>query len=185
MIEKSVWLGRKLPAGRFFACLHIPLRRIAMGASSFLSPASYKCTSYEMAKRSVYMFIYTVKPGDSLYSVAAKFEVPMAVLQSTNGLTVTTLVPGQDLVIPTKTYIVQPGDSLYAIAQMSFVTPKALQEANGLTSYALTPGKRLRLPTRVKYPVENFSYLLLTTPENDEKIIVNSAANNTYYGIFE
>ncbi|MBU8713306.1 glycosyl hydrolase family 18 protein [Brevibacillus parabrevis] len=131
------------------------------------------------------MFIYTVKPGDSLYSVAAKFEVPMAVLQSTNGLTVTTLVPGQDLVIPTKTYIVQPGDSLYAIAQMSFVTPKALQEANGLTSYALTPGKRLRLPTRAKYPVENFSYLLLTTPENDEKIIVNSAANNTYYGIFE
>lgn len=131
------------------------------------------------------MFIYTVKPGDSLFSVASKYGISMKTLQNVNGLKETTLVPGQDLVVPTNIYIVQPGDSLYLISQMSFVPVQALREANGLTSDVIYPGMKLYLPARAKYPVENFSYLLLTTPEEDEEVIVDSAPYNTYYGIFE
>ncbi len=131
------------------------------------------------------MFIYTVKPGDSLFSVASKYEVSMNTLRNANGLKETTLVPGQDLVVPTTRYIVQPGDSLYLISQMSFIPVQALREVNGLRSDALTPGMRLTLPARVKYPVENFSFLLLTTPAESIEVIADSAPYNTYYGIFE
>ena len=68
------------------------------------------------------MFIYVVKTGDSLFSIAGKYQVSMDSIRIINGLKTDKLVPGQDLLIPTDMYIVQPGDSLYSIAQMSFTS---------------------------------------------------------------
>ena len=68
------------------------------------------------------MFIYVVKAGDSVYSMATKYQVHMDSIRIINGLKTDQLVPGQDLLIPTNVYIVQPGDSLYTIAQMAFTS---------------------------------------------------------------
>ena len=68
------------------------------------------------------MFIYVVKMGDSLFSIAARFQVNMDSIRITNELITDSLVPGQDLLIPTNMYTVQPGDSLFSISKMSFLS---------------------------------------------------------------
>ncbi|WP_264737862.1 glycosyl hydrolase family 18 protein [Cytobacillus firmus] len=130
-------------------------------------------------------FIYNVIPGDSLFSIATKFGVPLNTIQNINRLENGILVPGQDIVIPSSTYIVQPGDSLYTISQNSFIPVQTLRSANGLTSDLLTVGMRLYLPPRTKYVCEGLSYLYPTTPQQDELIIRTFAPINTYFGIFE
>lgn len=131
------------------------------------------------------MFIYVVKTGDSLFSIAMQYQVSMDSLRIVNGLRFDSLVPGQDLIIPSNMYTVQPGDSLYLISQMSFLPIETIRLFNGLQTDALTVGMRLYLPPRKKYEAENFSYLTATTPTNDQMLIQEFAPINTYYGIFE
>lgn len=102
-----------------------------------------------------------------------------------NGLTTDRLVPGQDLLIPTNMYTVQPGDSLYSISQMSFISVETIRLINGLHSDMLMIGMRLYLPPRIKYEVENFSYITSSTPEKNKNIVQGFAPINTFYGVFE
>src|SRR5689334_15878770 len=103
-----------------------------------------------IGKGGEFVFNYTVKSGESLFSIAAKYQVPLDTVRNANGLTDSTLVPGQALLIPTDVYIVQPGDSLFMISQMSTLPVQALRAANGLTSDRLSVGMRLYLPPRTK-----------------------------------
>lgn len=131
------------------------------------------------------MFIYVVKSGESIFSIARKYRVTMDSIRLINGLSSDEIVPGQDLLIPTDQYIVQPGDSLYSISQMAMVSVRTIQAYNGLHTNALTVGMRLYLPARRKYSVYSFGYITVTTPENDQLIVQTYAPFNTYYGIFE
>lgn len=131
------------------------------------------------------MFIYVVKTSDSIFSIAAKYQVSMDSLRITNGLTTDRLVPGQDLLIPTDIYIVQPGDSLYSISQMSLISLDTIRLYNGLQSDVLTVGMRLYLPPRPKYEAEGFSYITPSTPETNQLIVQTFAPINTFFGIFE
>lgn len=131
------------------------------------------------------MFIYTVQPGDSVFHIAAKFQVSMSALSTANGVANTPLIPGESLFIPSSVYIVQPGDSLYTLSQMSFTSESALRAANRLPSDNLTPGMRLYIPPRPKYPIEGLSYLVPTTPSQDQSMANLFATYNAYYGIFE
>ena len=66
------------------------------------------------------MIIYSVKPGDNLWAISQKFDIPMKSIIDVNGLTEpSNLVIGMELVIPidTVTYVVRPGDSLWSIGQ--------------------------------------------------------------------
>ena len=69
---------------------------------------------------------YIVQPGDTLYTIAQKFNTTVEALLAANRLSSSFLIyPGQLLEIPKECengqlgfyYIVQPGDSLYRIAQ--------------------------------------------------------------------
>lgn len=131
------------------------------------------------------MFIYTVKTGDSLFSISSKYQVPMESIRNVNGLTQITIVPGQALIIPASYYIVQPDDSLYAVSHMSLIPIDALKSANGLQSDAITVGMRLQLPPKTKYPEEGLSYLLPATPEQIEVTASTFSPYNAYFGIFE
>ncbi len=131
------------------------------------------------------MFIYVVKMGDSLFSIATKYQVSMDSISITNGLKTDRLVPGQDLLIPTNMYIVQPGDSLYFISQMSFIPVETLRLYNGLQSDTLMVGMRLYLPPRRKYEAVGLSYITPSTPETNQMIVQIFAPINTYFGIFE
>lgn len=131
------------------------------------------------------MFIYVVKYGDSIFSIANKFRVTMDSIRIMNGLSSDSIVPGQDLLIPTDQYIVQPGDSLFSISQMAMVPVQTIQAYNGLHSSNLTVGMRLYLPPRRKYSAYSFGYITVTTPENNQLLVQTYAPYNTYYGIFE
>lgn len=95
------------------------------------------------------MFIYVIKKNDSLFSIAFKYQVTMDSIRIYNGLRTSTLVPGQDLLIPTNIYTVQPGDSLYSISQMNSISMEMLYLINGLHSNMLMVGMKLYLPPRV------------------------------------
>lgn len=91
---------------------------------------------------------YTVKKGDSLYSIARKYDTTIDRIKDLNNLTTNLLSIGQVLLIPTDTnlettYTVQKGDSLYSIAKKYNTTVDRLKQLNNLTSNLLSIGQIL------------------------------------------
>lgn len=91
---------------------------------------------------------YTVQKGDSLYSIARKYDTTIDRIKDINNLTTNLLSIGQVLLIPTDTnlettYTVQKGDSLYSIAKKYNTTVDRLKQLNNLTSNLLSIGQIL------------------------------------------
>lgn len=96
---------------------------------------------------------YIVKSGDSLWSIAKKFNISVEELKSYNNLFSNLLSIGQVLEIPKeepsgeyKTYTVKSGDSLYKIANANNITVKELMDYNNLGSTSLQIGQTLLIP---------------------------------------
>ena len=98
---------------------------------------------------------YTVKSGDSLWSIAKKYNVSVSDLKHANGLISSMLSIGQILKIPVieeepileNVYTVKSGDSLYKIAQNYDTTVSEIMRLNNLTSTNLSIGQILKIPT--------------------------------------
>ena len=92
---------------------------------------------------------YTIKKGDSLYSISKTYGVPIDEIMKYNGLTTNLLNVGKVIRIPlsnnTKTYIVKSGDTLYSIAKANNTTVDDIKSKNNLTSNILTIGKTLNI----------------------------------------
>lgn len=92
---------------------------------------------------------YTIKKGDSLYSISKTYGVPIDEIMKYNGLTSNLLNVGKVIKIPlsnnTKTYIVKSGDTLYSIAKANNTTVDDIKSKNNLTSNILTIGKTLNI----------------------------------------
>ena len=79
------------------------------------------------------MFIHVVEPGESVYTIARKYQVPMSLVIAANGLEPPDrLVAGQALVIriPEETYTVRPGETLEQIAARSGLSSRQLLRRN-------------------------------------------------------
>jgi N-acetylmuramoyl-L-alanine amidase len=86
---------------------------------------------------------YTVRPGDSLWSLSRASGTTVAALQGLNGLGGTVIYAGQTLRLPVRTYTVRSGDTLWAIARRFGLTVGSLMSCNGLASTTIHPGQRL------------------------------------------
>lgn len=104
--------------------------------------------------------VYVVEKGDTLYSIALKYNTTIPALIDKNNLTNVVLTVGQTLQIPkdvestgeiedivdNNTYVVQKGDSLYSIARNYGITIESLKNANNITDNILTIGQVLIIP---------------------------------------
>ena len=101
------------------------------------------------------MTIYTVRPGDTQFSVAERFGIPLSRLRADNNLPPDApLLIGEDLVItfPEEQYTVQPGDTLAGIAEGAGLSLNELLRLNpALAGVPLIyPGQVLTLRTEAR-----------------------------------
>ena len=99
---------------------------------------------------------YTVNKGDSLWSIAKKFNITVEELKTANNLSSNLLSLGQQLVIPTKDtppatgdysiYTVKSGDTLYKIAKDYNIDVNELIEYNNLATTSLSIGQQIFIP---------------------------------------
>lgn len=99
-------------------------------------------------------FYYSVKYGESVFSISQTFNVTMEDIIVTNRLSPPYIIyPGQRLFIPYPThtppgigriYIVQPGDTLFTLAQIFNTSVERIVEINNISDPNLIyPGQRL------------------------------------------
>jgi LysM repeat protein len=102
---------------------------------------------------------HIVQVGESLYTIAKKYNLTVAELKQLNPLASSNLRVGQELVITTALsqgtappeateHIVKSGDTLYSIAREYEVTVAHLLKLNHLTSHNLKIGQRLKVRDR-------------------------------------
>ena len=105
---------------------------------------------------------YTVKSGDTLYSISTRYNTSVSQLRSLNNISGNLITPGQVLKLsqtstgnsqsgsstqtPAQgTYTVKSGDTLFRIAMNNNTTVPKLRAINGLSGDIITPGQVLRL----------------------------------------
>ena len=100
--------------------------------------------------------IYTVKKGDTLYSIASLNNISVDELKRINNLSSNLINIGQKILIPSREeilqndytiYVVKNGDSLYSIAKDFGVSVEELLTLNRLNSPEVYIGEQLLIPT--------------------------------------
>lgn len=101
--------------------------------------------------------VYTVKSGDTLWSIAKNNGLSVDELKDLNNLTSNKLSVGQKLLIGedivpviNDTYIVKKGDTLYSIAKKYGLSVDELKKYNNLNSSSLSIGQKLKIPSNEK-----------------------------------
>ncbi|MDD3452936.1 MAG: LysM peptidoglycan-binding domain-containing protein [Bacilli bacterium] len=96
---------------------------------------------------------YKVQSGDTLYSIAKKYNLTLQQLINYNDLTSQTLTVNQIIKIPVATesqnyilYTVKSGDNLYSIARSFDLTTTEIMKYNNLTTNLLDINQTLKIP---------------------------------------
>lgn len=114
---------------------------------------------------------YTVKSGDTLYSIALRYNTTVAKIASENNISnVNTIRVGQILIIPgtststpkppaTTTYTVKRGDTLYSIARRYNTTVAKIASANNIKNVnTIRVGQVLKIPGTASTPPAATTY---------------------------
>ena len=99
--------------------------------------------------------VYTVKSGDTLYSIAKNYNIAVSDIIELNKLSNNILSLGQRLLLPVEekvietkynTYVVKSGDTLYSVAKKYGISVTELKEINDLSNNTLSIGQKLLVP---------------------------------------
>lgn len=89
---------------------------------------------------------YTVRPGDTLISLAERYGTTVEAFLTTNKLTGTDLIAGATLLIPeANSYVVEPGDTLSGVSIETGIPVEELMAMNDLSDMGLVIGQELLL----------------------------------------
>jgi LysM repeat protein len=127
--------------------------------------------------------LYTVQPGETLYSLALRTGVTELALMEANCLNTQAISPGQQIYLPpmyvsptprpfacgaplhwVAWYVVQPGDTIFSLSQRFGVSMEAIRLANCLPDYTIYVGSKLFLPPPPPTPVRTSTPLPSYTP---------------------
>ena len=107
---------------------------------------------------------YTVKAGDTLWSIARRFNTTVEDLMKYNNLSSDVITVGTVLTIPTtidsstnlnsSMYVVKAGDTLWNIAKRYNTTVENLMMINNLNTDLITIGQRLMVPNNNVYIIK-------------------------------
>lgn len=129
---------------------------------------------------------YTVKSGDSLWSISKKFGISVNDLKNANNLSSNLLSVGQNLIIPGLNeqpsggeYVVKKGDSLWKIANKYNTSVDNLKSINNLTTDALSIGQIIKLPGSSPTKPETPSTTDTYTVKAGDTLYKIASANNT------
>ena len=134
------------------------------------------------------MTIHVVQPGDTVYTIARQYDVPMQRIIADNEMhEPARLTPGQTLVIqfPKRVYTVQPGDTLSSIAAKSGTTIYQLWQNNPQLggNNAIIPGQQLVISyegvKKGAFAVNGYAY-----PNIDPSILRKTLPYLTYLSVF-
>lgn len=92
---------------------------------------------------------YVVKSGDTLWSIARKYNLSVNELKALNNLSSNVLSVGQRLIVGKESsndYVVSAGDTLWAIARKFNVSVDDIKALNNLSSNNLSIGMVLKIP---------------------------------------
>lgn len=111
--------------------------------------------------------VHMVRAGDTLSTIALKYQTTVADLMDINGLTRTRIQVGQKLRLKrasSQTHMVERGDALWEIASAYGMSVTELKALNDLSSNLIYPGQELRLAVqapayRGTYTVKPGDYL--------------------------
>ncbi|WP_077619839.1 LysM peptidoglycan-binding domain-containing protein [Bacillus sinesaloumensis] len=179
---------------------HIPVRMAKVLAGSVLITTFYLGATVPNAgaqaisgQTQTINDIYTVRAGDTLYSIAKKYNVSVDSIKNVNGLSSNMLFVGQQLRLPFYTYSVSSGDTLYSIARRYNVTVDQIRTTNQLKTDMLSIGQKLRIPLQTGSQVENTTTTPVVEPvkppaptpvqETPETTTYTVVAGDTLYGI--
>ena len=129
----------------------------SIGEAIVIALSNYLNVNYVPVEGSNY---YIVKKGDSLYSIANKYNTTVSNLKSLNNLATNNLSIGQVLKISTSNsgttsdniefsdniYTVKSGDNLYKIATIYNTTVDEIKTLNNLITNNLSIGQKLKIP---------------------------------------
>ncbi len=98
---------------------------------------------------------YTVQAGDTLYSLAKRYNTTVQAIMQANGMMSSFIKVGQVIWLTSQTvpsvgpivHIVQPGETLYSIAKLYNTTVWAIMATNHLKSTTIYPYRALYVPT--------------------------------------
>ena len=123
---------------------------------------------------------YIVKSGDTLYSIAKKYNTIVDEIKKLNNLKSDNLSIGMELKIkeePSSTnyidYVVKSGDNLYSIAKKYNTTVDEIKKLNGLTSNLLNIGMTLKIPIQIG------NYINYTVKSGDNLYSIAKKYNTT------
>lgn len=145
------------------------------------SVAEYKGYNYVAPGENTVNDTYTVQRGDSLWSIAKRFNVGVNEIKAANNLASNLISIGQKLVIPgvapsdqtNVTYVVQKGDSLWSIANANNTTVDEIANLNDLSTNTIYTGQILQIP--------NTGTSGVTTPDTNSVYVVKKG--DTLYSI--
>ena len=144
------------------------------------------------------MFMYTIKPGDTLYSIAKKYNTTADEIVKLNYLNNSSLQVGQiiripemytkedQMVLPNYTnYTVKPGDTLYSIARNNNINIDTIIKDNSLINNNLNIGQilKLRILNKDFESIEECYGDDYTPPDNEKFTNYTVKKNDTLYSI--
>ena len=96
---------------------------------------------------------YIIKPGDTLYNIAKRYNTNVDEIKRINNLNTNMLKIGETILIPGtsnyQTYVIRTNDTLEGIALRYNTTVENIMKANNLLTDDVTVGQIILIPSRI------------------------------------